>query len=295
MKQTVFSPLVVFFGIAVFFLLDTYAAALVFALSGAASSWSASRTGDKFLLGAGFIFSLLSLYIFAESVYYFYSSTIFLNFYFAGAVFLVLAALCCAHRIGRFGAAFGGGQRYNVLAVVLFTAAACLWYACGAREIVTQIILPDRLTGLLLLVSGSSIFFGILEEKTEWRIFGWFFYLQLPAMVILPILAGMWDWPQDHLLFGWSVAFFVQYRILWVLEYRRSRVPLLSFHLGTLFLLCYVSATLFPPSSLVPVAWLALLAGGRTLWPVKSYPVAYLWCTVSLAILYLGYFTRHLL
>lgn len=290
MKPIVLYSLVVFFGIAVFFLVDAYAAALIFALSGAASSWFASRTGDKFLLAFGFFFSLLSLHIFADSVYYFYSATIFLNLYFAGSVFLVLSALFSAHRITCFGEEYAGSQMHNLAAGFLFIVAAFLWYSCGAREIVTQIILPDRMTGLLLFTSGSSIFFGILEEKLEWRPLGWSFYLQLPAMLLLLVLAALWNWPQNHLLFGWSVAFFVQYRILWVFERRNSKGPLLSFHLGTLFLLCYVSATLFPPTLLVPLAWGFLVLGLRagSLWPVKTYPTTYIWCTALAAICYFG-------
>ena len=120
-----------------------------------------------------------------------------------------------------------------------------VWFVAGLREIWIHIVVWERLNGTLLFVSATSILSGILAEKVCWNRLGYFFLLHLPALWLLLVLALLRSGATVQLISGWGAAawcatFFVQYRILALLDARGVSGKTTFFHLFSLWALLLV-------------------------------------------------------
>ena len=188
-----------------------------------------------------------------------------------------------------------------------------IWYVGGIREIYMHIVTPERLNGVLLFTAATSIVAGLIGEKIHWKKIHYFLLPQLPitlCILIYALISGRADSP---LLTGWgatvwAVTFFVQYRILAVLDGLKWPKGRVFYHLFSLWILLFVSIREFflqvIPFQTVSIFLVAAIAvcsvlawvfvirfmARKRYWPVEEFPVLYLWAGgTGIAIFCLGW------
>lgn len=246
----------------------------------------------------GLLLQCVSLYLFLDAVWYPFRTPILLNSYFLGSCFIALSALFSAYYLENSSIGHPKRDRWSIC-VLLFLGTG-MWYVGGLREIYMNIVLPEQFNGVLLFISATSIIAGIIGEKTPWKKLHYILLLQLPIMLcilIIILISGPVDYP---LLSGWGatvwpVTFFVQYRILSVLD--RLEWPKMRsyYHLISLWMLFFASCREFILKVLqfqsvglfsillltvfVTLTWffVARFMVKRRYWPVTEFPTLYLW------------------
>ena len=246
----------------------------------------------------GLLLQCAGLYLFLDAVWYPFRASILLNSYFLGSCSIALSALFSAYYLENSSIGHFKRDRWSIL--VLFFLGTAMWYVGGLREIYMNIVLPEQFNGVLLFISATSIIAGIIGEKTHWDKLHYILLLQLPIMLCvltLALISGPVDYP---LLIGWGatvwpVTFFVQYRILSVLDRMEWPKMRAYCHLISLWMLLLASCrelilkalpfqsvglfSILLLTVFVALTWLfvARFMAKRRYWPVTEFPTLYLW------------------
>ena len=247
----------------------------------------------------GLLLQLFSCYVFAAIVWYPFTASLFRNSYFGYCAVAAITALFSAYRLElRQGKEKSRGDWLVYVALCLLGGLA--WYTGGVREVLAHIIVPERLSGILLVVSATSILAGLLGENFDWKTFYLFLLLQLPLVSILLFYETVYAGNRSTLLSGWGttvwpITFFIQYRILAVLDDLSWRRTGIIYHLVSLWLLyyfCLREITLRSGSDnrffaiepisaqlLLTLAFVACIGGLKrfSIWPARIYPSSYLY------------------
>ena len=253
-----------------------------------------SRFGVRFL---GLLLQCVGLYIFLDAVWYPFRAPILLNSYFLESCFIAFSALFSPYYLENSSISNSKRDRWSIC--VLFFLGTAMWYAGGLREIYMNIVLPEQFNGVLLFISATSIIAGIIGAKIHWDKLHYILLLQLPIMLCvltLALISGPVDYP---LLIGWGatvwpVTFFVQYRILSVLDRLEWPKMRAYYHLISLWMVLFVSCREFILKALqlqsiglfliisvtvfVTLAWLFVTSfmAKRRYWPVTEFQTLYL-------------------
>jgi len=288
---------VVFGSLAIPLALDGQWSASIWALEGAGMVWVGCRQRRVLARHFGILLQLAAGYIFLDSVWYPFSATAFANQYFLGCLFLSLAALFSSYFLDRYRSELKNWEHYFALPLMILGLA--WWYIGGLREVNMQMPSRDTVNGFLLFCCASSILMGMCMKKIQWPRFGLSLYLQLPAMLLLFLLSRGGLYSSSHLFAGWGavawiVAFVTQYRILYLFAGDWPRRNMITWHLGSLWLLLltlshegsWAVGRLSGLSEIWSFCCWALIPGGGLLlllylgrgasWPVGRYASAYL-------------------
>jgi hypothetical protein len=286
---------------------------ILLSLSGGGFVWTGVRTRTLLSPMLGLVLQSLAVLLFADAVWYPFGGTILLNSYFLSCCCFVTVAFFSAYWLDK--AAFYDVEvacRRHLLRRYFFSPffilGAGVWFVAGLREIWMHIVVWERLNGTLLFISATSILTGIIAEKIQWNRLGYFLLLQLPALWFLLCFELLRGGYGVQLMSGWgaaawTVAFFVQYRILALLDAKKGSGSTLLPHLFTLWALLLVvnreiifglaSTQVISSSGLViaklflPCLYLLFffVMSNRKWWPVRQYPMAYLWGGLALSII----------
>lgn len=234
---------VVFGSLAIPLAFDGHLSASIWALEGAGMVWVGVRQQRSVARHFGIVLQLAAAYIFVDSVWYPFSSMVFLNRYFLGCFFLSLAALFSSFWLEKHKVSLKKWERYFPLPLLTF--GLIWWYIGGLREMERQLMPWDSINGFLLFVCITSVVTGLAARRLEWRRLGLSLTVQLPAMVLLVIFALFDLSSSTHLFDGWGsvawiIAFAVQYRILYLYGETWQTLLREGYHLGTLWLLLFV-------------------------------------------------------
>ena len=288
---------VVFGSLAIPLALDGHWSASIWALEGAGMVWVGVRQKRVLARHFGLLLQLAAAFIFLDSVWYPFSAMPFANRYFFGCLFLSVAALFSSFCLDRHSSELKKWEGYFPLPLMILGLA--WWYIGGLREVDKQMSHLKEENGFLLFCSAGSILMGMATKKLQWPRFGMSMYLQLPAMVLLLAISFRTFHPGYHLFQGWgavawTVAFVIQYRILYLFAGDWPKRNMVVWHLGTLwlllFVLCHESGWAVSQLSGLSEIWemtcwatipscallLLLHLGKGTSWPVGKYASAYL-------------------
>ncbi|MBU1568473.1 MAG: DUF2339 domain-containing protein [Proteobacteria bacterium] len=288
---------VVFGSLAIPLALDGHWSASIWALEGAGMVWVGARQQRVLARHFGLLLQIAAAFIFLDSVLYPLGALPFANRYFLGCLFLSLAALVSSYFLDRHQHLLKSWERYYPLPLLIWGLA--WWYLGGVQEADRQFPVREEVHGFLLFCSATSILVGIVVRKLQWSRLTLALLLQLPAMVILVPVSFLGFHGTSHLLSGWggvawTIAFIVQYRILYLFADKWPKKSEVAWHLGSMWLLLFVVsheavwavgqvAGISPIWSmicwsLVPSGGIVLLMrlAGGSLWPVGKFPDAYL-------------------
>ncbi|MGB3211588.1 MAG: DUF2339 domain-containing protein [Desulforhopalus sp.] len=288
---------VVFGSLAIPLALDGHLSASIWALEGAGMMWVGLRQKRILARHFGLLLQLAAAFIFLDSVWYPLSATAFANRYFLGCLFLSLAALSSSYYLDRYKSELKKWEQYFPLPLMILGLA--WWYVGGLREVDMQMPNSETEDGFLLFCCASSIIMGMVLTKLPWPRFRLSLYLQLPAMILLLPVSMFGFHSGSHLFEGWgavawTVAFVIQYRILYLFAGDWPRRNMVVYHLGTLWSLLFVlshegSWAVSQLSGLADIwtmicwamipccALLLLLQLGKGVsWPVGTYASCYL-------------------
>ena len=229
---------------------DPGVVAIVLALSGAGCVFSGVKVNTLVLPIIGLFLQFLAVFLFADAVWYPFGANFLVNYYFLSCCCFVLVAFCSAYLldqevVSQVDVACRRHLSHRYLLFLFFLLGAAVWFVAGLREIWMHIVVWERLNGTLLFVSATSILSGILAEKVRWNRLDYFLLLHLPAIWLLLVLALLRSNPTVQLISGWGAAawgaaFFVQYRILALLDTKGGFGKTPFFHLFSLWALLLV-------------------------------------------------------
>jgi hypothetical protein len=188
----------------------------------------------------------------------------------------------------------------RVLFIALFILGLISWYVAGIREIYMHIVVIERLSGVVLFVSATSILTGLLAENLQWEKLNIVLLIQLPAMCILLLFEQMRGFGTYSLLTGWGatawpITFFIQYRALPLLDDMGSKQTSYVYHLGSLLVLFFfcnreIGIGVAELNQTAPVvaqfaqpvfAFFVILSlmglRKKDIWPVSLFPKVYVW------------------
>ena len=247
---------------------------------------------------AGLSLQLLSFYIFAALLWYPFNGELFRNVYFISAILSSLVAFSSVYLLDN-ELAGSTGLKDRLCAAVLFLLGIVTWYAGCLREVYAHIVVSESLSGILLVVSATSILTGLVGEYIRWEKINYLLLLQLPIMVVVLLYETLILGGEYTMLSGWGttvwpITFFIQYRILAVFGDLDWKLWARYYHLFTFWLLLYFTSRELGiraqaeqlPLALTPpviqlifsltVIFLLLFMGKLRLWPVHLFPRIYL-------------------
>ncbi len=288
---------VVFGSLTIPLVLDGQWSASIWALEGAGMVWVGLRQKRVLARHFGILLQLAAAFIFLDSVWYPFFALPFANQYFLGCVLLALAALVSSYFLDRYTSELKKWERYFPMPLMIL--GLIWWYIGGLREVDQQMAHIGMENGFLLFCCVGSIVTGMACRKLAWPRLELALYLQLPAMVLLALISFADFSSLFHLFSGWgavawTVAFIVQYRILYLFAGNWPQRSLVAWHLGTMWLLlivlCDEGAWAMHQLSglgevwtticwaLIPSGFLLLLLqlGKGKSWPVGTYASDYL-------------------
>lgn len=234
---------VVFGSLAIPLALDGHWSSSIWALEGAGMIWVGVRQKRVLARHFGLLLQLAAAYIFLDSVWYPFAAAPFANQYFLGCLFLSLAALFSSYFLDRYSSELKQWERYFPMPLMILGLA--WWFIGGLREVDKQIAHSQLENGFLLFCCASSILIGMVTKKLHWPRLGLAMYLQLPAMVLLLAIKFLDSHSNFHLFEGWgavawTVAFVIQYRILYLFAGDWPKRNMVAWHLGSMWLLLFV-------------------------------------------------------
>lgn len=259
----------------------------------------------------GLILQCGGLYLFLDAAWYPFRASIFLNSYFLGSCVISFSAFFSVFFLEK--SSLDISKRDNWSVFLLLFIGISMWYTGGMREIYMHIVTPERLNGILLLSAATSIIAGLIGEKTHWQKMHYILLLQLPVTLCILILTLTGDRSDYPLLLGWgatvwAVTFFVQYRILALLDELNWPKFRLFYHLLSLWIVLFVSSREFflqvIPYQTVSLFFVAAITvcfvlmwvfvirfmARKRYWPVEAFPTFYLWGgIIGIAIYLLGW------
>ncbi len=259
----------------------------------------------------GLILQCVGLYLFLDNVWYPFRSSMLLNSYFLGSCIISFSAFFSVFFLETSSVDISKRDNWSIF-LLLFLGMS-IWYTGGIREIYMHICTPERLNGVLLFTAATSIVAGLIGEKIHWEKIHYFLLLQLPITLCVLIYALISGGADSPLLAGWgstvwAVTFFVQYRILAVLDGLNWPKGRVFYHLFSLWMVLFVSSREFflqvLPLQTVSVFLVAAIAvcsvfawacvirfmARKGYWPVEEFSTLYLWVGgSSIAIFCLGW------
>lgn len=287
-----------FLPLLLFFLLEPRWAAFLSSLGGGilfCVGVSSRRLAVRLI---GLLLQCAGLYLFLDAVWYPFRAPILLNSYFLGSCCIVFSAIFSAHYLEN--SSIGHSKRDYWTIILLLFLGTLMWYTGGLREIYMNIILPEQFNGVLLLISATSIIAGIIGEKIHWEKIHYILLLQLPIMLCVLTLVLISS-PVDYPLFMswgatvWAITFFVQFRVLALLDRLEWPKMRAYYHLISLWMFLFVSCREFILKTLqlqsvglfsilsftvfVTLTWffVARVMAKKRYWPVTEFPTLYLW------------------
>ena len=246
----------------------------------------------------GLLLQCAGLYLFLDAVWYPFRAPILFNSYFLRSCFIVFSAFLSAYYLEKSSIGCSKSPPWTVF--LLLFLGALMWYVGGLREIYMNIVLSEQYNGILLFISATSIIAGIIGKKINWQKLYYILLLQLPLMLFVLALVLI-NGPVGHpLLIGWGsivwlITFFVQFRILTLLdrlEWLRIRI---YYHLISLWMVLFVCCrecilkilelqsggnfTILVFVTLVSSLYIlvARFMAQKKYWPVAEFPALYLW------------------
>ena len=273
---------VVFGSLAIPLALDGHWSSSIWALEGAGMVWVGLRQKRLLARHFGLLLQLAAAYIFLDSVWYPFAAVPFANQYFLGCLFLSLAALFSSYLLDRFSSELKSWEGYFPLPLMILGLA--WWFIGGLREVDKQMPYKELENGFLLFCCASSILTGMALKKLHWPRLTAALYVQLPVMVVLLATKFFGFYSNFHLFKGWgavawTVAFIIQYRILYLFAGDWPKRNMAAWHLGTLWLLLFVISH--------EVAWvISQLPGLGEAWTMICWSL--IPCGAILLLLHLG-------
>ncbi len=233
---------VVFGSLAIPLALDGHWSSSIWALEGAGMVWVGLRQKRLLARHFGLLLQLAAAYIFLDSVWYPFAALPFANRYFLGCLFLSLAAFLSSYLLDRSSSELKSWERYFALPLMILGLA--WWFIGGLREVDKHMPYKEVESGFLLFCCATSILIGITLKKLHWPRLVAALYIQLPVMVLLFATRFFGFHSYSHLFKGWgavawTVAFFIQYRILYLYAGDWPKRNMVTWHLGTLWLLLF--------------------------------------------------------
>ncbi len=260
---------VVFGSLAIPLALDGYWSASIWALEGAGMVWVGLRQKRLLARHFGLLLQFGSAYFMLDSVLYPFAALPFANRYFLGCFFLAFAALFSSYCFDFAQNSLKNWEKYFAMPLLVWGLA--WWYIGGVQEVDRQIPSWETVNGFLLFCSCSSIIVGLILKKIVWPRFGMSLLLQLPAMILL-LAARFFEMSSySHIFRGWggvawTVAFVVQYRILFLFAEKWSINRRRIYHVITMWLLlaitCHETAW-----------WIGQVDGLADIWSMVSWAV----------------------
>lgn len=234
---------VVFGSLAIPLALDGHWSSTIWALEGAGMVWVGARQKRVQARHFGLFLQISSAYIFLDTVWYPFSAVAFANRYFLGCLFLALAALFSSYILDRYRGELRKWERYFPMPLLIL--GLIWWYIGGLREVTMQLPHREEANGFLLFCCLGSVLTGMAARKLQWPRLRLSLYLQLPAMVLLAAVNLLDAAAGSHLFRGWgalawTVAFIVQYRILYLFAGDWPKGNRTAWHLVSLWLLIFV-------------------------------------------------------
>ena len=245
----------------------------------------------------GLLLQFAAAFIFLDSVWYPFAALPFANRYFLGCLFLALAALVSSYFLDRYAQHLKKWERFYPMPLLIWGLA--WWYLGGIQEMDRQFTVREKVHAFLLFCSATSVLLGMFARKLQWSRLTLALLLQLPTMVLLVPGSFLAFHDTPHLFSGWggvawSIAFIVQYRLLYLFAGEWPKNCEAIWHVGTLWLLFFVIshetawavgqvAGLSPGWSLI--CWALVPSGGlvllmrlarEPLWPVGKFRAVYL-------------------
>jgi len=289
---------VVFGSLAIPLALDGHWSASIWALEGAGMVWVGIRQHRLLARHFGLLLQVAAAFIFLDSVWYPLDALPFANRYFLGCLFLAAAAIASSYFLDHSPEGLQKWERYYPLPLMIWGLA--WFYLGGVQEAHRQFPSRDRVHGFLLFCSATSMLFAIVSRRLQWPRLTHALMLQLVAMLLL-VPANLWAfYGASHLFTGlgwlaWSIAFFVQYRILNLFTAAWPKRGEAIWHLGSmwllLFVLCYQAAWAVEKLAGLSAGWSmicwAILPSG-CLFLLQHPAVARVWPFSKFRSLYLG-------
>lgn len=259
----------------------------------------------------GLILQCVGLYLFLDNVWYPFRSSMLLNSYFLGSCIISFSAFFSVFFLETSSVDIS--KRDNWSNFLLLFLGMSIWYTGGIRDIYMHIVTPEWVNGVLLFTAATSIVAGLIGEKIHWEKIYYFLLLQLPITLCVLIYALISGRADSQLLIGWgatiwAVTFFVQYRILAVLDGLNWPKCRVFYHLFSLWMVLFVSsrefflqvlplqgASVFLVAAIAVcgvLAWVFVIRfmARKRYWPVEEFYTLYLWAGgSSIAIFCLGW------
>ncbi len=252
---------VVFSSLAVPLAFDGFCSAAIWACQGAGMVWIGLRQGRVLSRHFGLLLQVGAAFFFVDSVFYPFSAPPFLNYYFFGCFLLAGSSLLSSYCFDRW---LDNLQTWEGSVASIFSLWGLFWwYIGGVQEIHRHVAMAEALDGLLLFCTATSLFIGIIKRKVVWPHCDLQLKLQLPLMILL-IVTGLVYFSYVHFWGGWGftawgIAFFAQYRILYLFAEQWSKRAEAVYHVCTLllllFLLCYEAGWWFDGVPCFSVVW----------------------------------------
>ena len=235
---------VVFGSLAIPLALDGHWSSSIWALEGAGMVWVGAKQGRVLARHFGLLLQCAAAYIFLDSVWYPFTAFPFANSYFLGCLCLSLAALISSYVLDCYSDVLNKWEvRYYPLPLLVW--GLVWWYFGGLREMEKQFVPHEKIHGFLLFCSATSMLIGLMLRSVRWSRLSLALLLQFPLMVVLVPLSLFSFHGTSHLFYGWGmvawvIAFFVEYRLLYLFAGDWPKKLEISWHLGTLWLLLLV-------------------------------------------------------
>lgn len=246
----------------------------------------------------GLILQCVGLYLFLDAVWYPFRASILFNSYFLGSCVISFSAIFSAYVLENSFIDISQRDKWSVFLLLLL--GMSMWYAGGIREIYMHIVTTERLNGFLLFSVATSILAGLIGEKLHWEKIHCVLLFQLPITLCILIITLIGDRADHPLLIGWgatvwAVTFFVQYRILALLDELKWPKGRAFYHLLTLWMVLFVGSrdfilqamrfqtvTVFTVLAIAVcfvVAWgfVMRFMARKRYWPFEEFAHLYIW------------------
>ncbi len=288
---------VVFGSLAIPLALDGHWSASIWALEGAGMVWVGAKQQRVLARHFGLLLQFAAAFIFLDSVWYPLNPLAFANRYYLGCLFLALAPLIAGFFLDRYKDLLKSWERYYPLPLLIW--GLLWWYYGGIREIDHLLVAKVKSQGFLFYCSLSTVLFGMAVSKLPWSRLALALLIQLPVMVLLVPTSLLAFYGSSHLFVGWGgavwgIAFFVQYRALFLFAEEWPKKCRFIWHIASFwllfFVLCHEASWGVDQLEGLSAVWsmicwaiipsgavlLLIRLGRETWWPVVSFPAVYL-------------------
>jgi len=196
---------------------DGRVTAATWALEGAALIWVGVRQSRLLARLSGLLLQLGSGFIFLESVFYPFGSTVYLNHYYLGCAWLGGSGLFSSYWLDKKRGELPDWERYLVWPVLIW--GLVWWYYGGIQEAGRTFEYLRHHNMLLLYATALTMLMSIVARRCSWQRLAVAQCQFLPTMLFCGVVGLLADDGFGHLFAGWGalvwgVAVFTQYRML---------------------------------------------------------------------------------